>query len=43
MGAWATEQLYAQIDAPDGEPPPVVHHAIAGPVVVRASVAPPLT
>lgn len=41
MGAWAAEQLYALIDAPDGLLPPRRTANLRGPVVHRASVTSP--
>ncbi len=38
MGAWAADQLYAQIDAPAGAPAPVRTAKLRCPVVHRASV-----
>ncbi|HUX70521.1 MAG TPA: LacI family DNA-binding transcriptional regulator [Cellulomonadaceae bacterium] len=41
MGAWAADQLYAQIDAPAGAPAPVRTAKLRCPVVHRASVTSP--
>lgn len=41
MGAWAADQLYAQIDAPAGAPVPVRTAKLRCPVVHRASVTSP--
>jgi len=41
MGAWAVEQLYAQIDSPDGADVPVRTAKLRCPVVHRESVTSP--
>ena len=41
MGAWAADQLYAQIDAPAGAPAPVRTAKLRCPVVHRTSVTSP--
>jgi LacI family transcriptional regulator len=41
MGVWAVDQLYARLEAPDGELPPVQTLKIAGPVIRRSSVTEP--
>ncbi|MFS0699726.1 LacI family DNA-binding transcriptional regulator [Cellulomonas sp. 179-A 4D5 NHS] len=41
MGAWAAEQLYVLVDAPDGQAPPRRTAHLRGPVVHRASVTSP--
>ena len=41
MGTWAVDELYRMLRRPAGEPSPAVHARLAGPVIRRASVAPP--
>ncbi|GAA1869690.1 LacI family DNA-binding transcriptional regulator [Myceligenerans crystallogenes] len=41
MGAWATEQLFDQIEAGPGARPAAPARKLRGPVIHRASVAPP--
>lgn len=41
MGAWAAEQLFARIEAPEGQVPPALFTRLRGSVVHRDSVASP--
>jgi LacI family transcriptional regulator len=41
MGAWAAEQLFARIEAPEGQLPPALFTRLRGSVVHRGSVASP--